>query len=149
MLYLKKIAVACIACGSITAMAQNAVTTYFSQNAVLEQVLAEFDLATIRSSFGPRRDSVHRTLKSFAMTSKMLDAKTMVLEDGDFIYHLQLLSRGDLNRDGIEDLEICFTEKAKHGSYHAQKPFLLTKYSSSALAVALQFETDGCERFAK
>jgi hypothetical protein len=149
MMYLKKIVVACIACASITAMAQNSITTYFAQTAVLEQVVAEFDLATIRSSFGPKRDSLHRTLKSFAMTSKMLDAKTLVLENGDFVYHLQLLGRGDLNHDGIEDLEICFTEKAKHGSYHAQKPILLTKYSSSALAVALQFETDGCKRFAK
>jgi hypothetical protein len=149
MMSLKKIAVACIACGSVTAMAQKPITTYFSQTAVLEQVVAEFDLATIRSSFGPRRDSVHRTLKSFELTAKMLDVKTMVLEDNDFIYHLQLLTRGDLNRDGIEDLEICFTEKAKQGSYHAQTPFLLTKYSSSALAVALQFETDGCERFAR
>lgn len=149
MKYLKRIAVACLACGSITAMAQKPITTHFSQTAVLEQVVAEFDLATIRSSFGPKRDSVHRTLKSFELKAKMLNAKTLVLENEDFVYHLQLLGRGDLNRDGIEDLEICFTEKAKHGSYHSQKPMLLTKYSPSELAVALQFETDGCKRFAK
>ena len=149
MKYLRKIVAACIVCGSITALAQAPMTSYFSQTAVLEQVVAEFDLATIRSSFGPKRDSTHRTLRDFALSTKKLDAKTMILEDGDFTYHLQLLSRGDLNRDGIEDLEICFTEKAKHGSYHAQKSFLLTKYAPSVLAVALQFETEGCAVFAK
>jgi hypothetical protein len=34
---------------------------------------------------------------------------------------------------------------AKQGSYDTQKALLITRYSSSSLAVALSFELHGCE----
>lgn len=134
---------------SLSAQAQSGLVSHFSTTNVLEQVLAEFDLASIRSSFGPRRDAQHRTFQSFQLKTSMLDAKTMILEDDSFTYRLQLVSRRDINRDGIEDLEICFSEKAKMGTYDTQKPILLTKYAATGYAIALEYEVDGCEKFAR
>ncbi|MBR7800517.1 hypothetical protein [Undibacterium fentianense] len=134
---------------SLQAFAQTSLTSHFVKKDVLEQIVTDFDLATIRSSLGPRRDQSHRTLHSFGFTKSTPTPNTLVLEDEGFIYQIQLLHRGDLNQDGVEDLALCLTEKAKQGTYHAQKPLLVSKYTATGMAVALQFEIDGCERFAR
>lgn len=145
----KKIVLFFCLTGSLSVHAQTGLVSHFSTTKVLEQILEEFDLASIRSSFGPRRDAQHRTFKSFQLKTRMLDANTMILEDDSFSYRLQLLSRRDINRDGVEDLEICFSEKAKMGSYDTQKPILVTKYAATGFAIALEYEVDGCEKFTR
>lgn len=108
----------------------------------LGQFLAEkFDLATIRSSFGPRRTPGLRTFADFGMRPSKATDDTLVFDTaGDWYYELKILSRRDINKDGIEDLEVCFIDRAMNGgTYHASSGLLVTRYSAEGYAVALRY----------
>ncbi len=111
----------------------------------LGQFLADkFDLASIRSSFGPRRTPELRTFTDFGMRpSKATDDALVFDTAGDWYYELKILSRRDVNKDGIEDLEVCFIDRAMNGgTYHTSSGLLLTRYSADGYAVALSYRID-------
>ena len=71
---------------------------------------------------------------------------------GGWRYALKVVARRDVNSDGIEDLEVCFTDLALNGgTYDLSKGLLITRYSAEGYAVALSFGlNDGvCEEFAR
>ena len=123
--------------------------SFLSKTKPLEQLVNELDLASFRNSLGPRRDPQHRTLSSFGLKYKIIDANTAVVENAEWTYTLRIIQRGDINGDGIEDIELCFTDKAKHATYHAQSPLLVTKYAPTSFVIAVKFEVNGCENYAK
>lgn len=111
----------------------------------LGRFLAEkFDLASIRSSFGPRRTPELRTFPDFGMKPSKATDDTLVFDTaGDWYYELKILSRRDVNKDGVEDLEVCFTDRALNGgTYHASSGILVTRYSADGYAVALSYRVD-------
>jgi len=69
------------------------------------------------------------------------------MEGGIDSSHVSWLHRDNINKDGIEDLEVCFTDRAKQGTYSTQQALLVTRYSSSSYVVALRFEVNGCEAY--
>lgn len=125
------------------------VTSNFPDRGVAQFLVANFDLASIRSSFGPRRTLVQRTFASLGQVPTKVTADEVEFDGANWFYSLKVLRRGDLNNDGIEDLEVCFVDKAKGATYDSQQVLLVTRYSDSSLAVALRFEVTGCETFAK
>jgi len=80
------------------------------------------------------------------MVPSKVTESAIEFEDADWYYGIRVLQRSDSNNDGVEDLEVCFTDRAKQGSYSTQQPMLVTKYSASSLAVALAYRIDGCDR---
>lgn len=108
-----------------------------------------FDLASIRSSFGPRRTPATRTFAAFDMAPTKVTDDILEFDEPTWYYGIRVLRRADINSDGIEDLEICFIDKAKEGSYDAQQALLVTRYSASTYAVAISYQVDGCEKFAR
>lgn len=100
-----------------------------------------FDLASIRSSFGPRRSASLRTFADFGLKpSKATEDALVFNTPGEWTYELKILGRRDVNGDGIEDLEVCFTDRALNGgSYDSSQGLLITRYSAEAYAVALSF----------
>lgn len=77
-------------------------------------------------------------------------SEELVEFDGtDWYYAMRILRRADINHDGIEDLEGCFIDKAKGATYNSQQALLITRYSDASLALALKFDVDGCESFAR
>jgi hypothetical protein len=58
---------------------------------------------------------------------------------------LGLLTTRRHHGDGVEDLAICFVDRAKHGSYFAQQALLVTRYTDTDLLIALKYELDDCE----
>lgn len=129
------------------------VTSYFpTQN--LEQFLADkFDLASIRSSLGPRRLPALRTFSDFGMKPTKATDNALVFESpGDWRYELGIVGRRDVNGDGIEDLEVCFIDRALNGgTYNTSEGLLITRYSADAHAVALSYSLDDrvCENYAR
>ena len=113
----------------------------------------KFDLASIRSSFGPRRNPALRTFADFGMKpSKATEDVLIFNTPDDWTYELKIVARRDVNNDGIEDLEVCFTDRALNGgSYDASKGLLITRYSAEAYAVALSYSLgDGaCQEHAR
>ncbi len=123
--------------------------TYLPARGAAQFLVANFDLASIRSSFGPRRTKAQRTFASLGMVPTKVTEDEVEFDSDAWHYGLKVLRRGDLNGDGIEDLEVCFVDKAKGATYYSQQALLVSRYSDSSLAIALRFEVDGCETFAK
>lgn len=123
-------------------------TSHFPQNGAAQFLAERFDLASIRSSFGPRRTPAQRTFADFGMKPSKVTENAVIFETpGDWRYELHILARGDVNGDGIEDLSVCFVDTALNGgSYNTKKGLLVTRYSSQGLAVALSYApgTDPC-----
>lgn len=113
----------------------------------------KFDLASIRSSFGPRRSPALRTFADFGMSpSKATEDALLFDTPGEWRYELKIVARRAVNKDGVEDLEVCFTDRALNGgSYDTSKGLLITRYSAEAYAVALSYSlNDGvCQEYAR
>jgi hypothetical protein len=111
----------------------------------LEKFLAEkFDLASIRSSFGPRRTSAQRTFSDMGLKPSKADQHILEFDaPGDWFYSVKILGRRDVNNDGIEDLELCFTDRAQNGgSYSTVQGLVVTRYVPDGYAVALSYALD-------
>jgi hypothetical protein len=68
----------------------------------------------------------------------------------DWFYEMRIVGRRDVNGDGIEDLEVCFVDRATNGgTYNSSQALLITRYSADSYAIALGFSVDGvCENYA-
>lgn len=119
-------------------------TSHFPDKDLGRFLAEKFDLASIRSSFGPRRSPALRTFADFGMKpSEATDLAVVFDHTGHWFYELKVMGRRDVNDDGIEDLEVCFTDRAQNGgSYHTSKGLLVTRYASDAYAVALNYPLD-------
>jgi len=127
--------------------------SYFPKKELGLFLASHFDLASIRSSFGPRRTAALRTFADFGMKPSIATEDALVFNrPGEWLYELTILSRKDVNQDGIEDLEVCFTDRALNGgSYNTSQGLLITRYAAQGYAVALSFSlNDGvCEQGAQ
>ena len=126
-----------------------AVTTYFPANGLGPFLARVLDLATFRNSLGPRRDRTHQTFARLGITPTTILPDAVAFDSDEWFYQLRVIRRADINGDGLEDLELCFTDRAKKGSYSAQQPLLVTRYSASSYAVALKYEVEGCPHDAR
>jgi hypothetical protein len=105
-------------------------------------VVEAFDLTTIRSSFGPRRLSGRANHFGDFGLKPAISGNTAVFDTPDWYYSVDILHRGDENGDGLEDVVICFTDKAKGGSYATVTPYLLTRYDAKGPLIALAYKPD-------
>jgi hypothetical protein len=116
--------------------------SYFPKKDLSRFLAEKFDLASIRSSLGPRRSPGMRiTFAGFGMqpTSVTDDAVAFESPD-DWLYELKIVGRRDVNGDGIEDLEVCFIDRALNGgTYNTSQGLLITRYSADDYAVALNY----------
>lgn len=129
------------------------VVSYFPGRDVGQFLAEKFDLASIRSSLGPRRSSAQRTFADLGMKPSAVTQDAVVfLSEGDWHYELRVVGRRDVNGDGVEDLEVCFYDRALNGgSYNAAQGLLITRYSTSGYALALSFNLgdEKCPEYAK
>jgi hypothetical protein len=136
----------CLALG--TSAQATPLTSHFPATGLGSFLAEKFDLASIRSSFGPRRTPALRTFADFGLKPSRASDDSVTFEPDNWFYQLTVVERGDVNGDGIEDLKACFVDRAVGGpSYHASKGLLITRYAPDAYAVALSFGVDeACSR---
>lgn len=127
--------------------------SYFPKKDLGLFLAAKFDLASIRSSFGPRRSPTLRTFADFGIKPSKATEDALVFErPGEWLYELKMAARRDVNGDGIEDLEVCFIDQALNGgTYNTSSGLLVTRYSADGYAVALNYSlNDGvCQEYAR
>lgn len=127
--------------------------SYFPKQDLGQFLANKFDLASIRSSLGPRRSPAQRSFADFGMTpSKATETVLEFSSPGDWLYEFKIVGRRDVNGDGIEDLEVCFVDRALNGgTYFASQGLLITRYSPDSYAVALSFSLDNrlCQNFTR
>lgn len=123
------------------------VISYFPAKDVGLFLAKNFDLTSIRSSFGPRRTTGLRTFADFQMKPSTAANDLLEFRSDIWFYQLRIVERGDVNKDGIEDLAVCFTDQALGGAtYYSQTSLLITRYSVKGYAVALSFSVDACDK---
>lgn len=134
---------------SSVASADNKLQSFLPPTDIGVFLSRQLDLASFRNSLGPKRSSTQRTFAALGIEPTKVTENGAEFDSDYWYYSIQVLRRADLNGDGIEDLELCFTDQAKHGTYLSQEPLLVTRYSASGLVVALHFQVDGCADYAK
>ena len=149
-MYKMGIALRSLCCLALAGSVQAApVVSHFPQQGLGQFLAEQFDLASIRSSFGPRRTLDQRTFADFQLKPTRVTNTLVEFAHPDWFYQMVVTERRDINRDGVEDLAVCFTDKAKNGgSYDTRRSLLVTRFSPDAHAVALSFATDACAAMA-
>jgi hypothetical protein len=104
------------------------------------------DLSTFRNSSGPRRTPNARTFHLLGLSPTLAQDGKLQYDDSEWFYGVEVKGRKDYNGDGIEDLALCFTDRAKVGTYSDQKSLLVTRYSDNSLLIAIGYEVDACNK---
>lgn len=140
------IAVPLLCCLTLAGQAEAApVVSHFPQQGLGQFLAEQFDLASIRSSFGPRRKPDQRSFADFQLKPTRVTESLVEFAQPDWFYQMVVTDRRDINGDGIEDLAVCFTDKAVGaGTYDVHKALVVTRYAADALAVALDYSVDAC-----
>ena len=99
----------------------------------------KLDLTTFRNSFGPRREPGMRHFADFGIRPTKTTDQLIEYDLVDWWYSISIKERRDVNGDGLEDLIIAFTDKAKEGSYFSSTELLITRYSETSDLLALAF----------
>jgi hypothetical protein len=127
--------------------------SYFPKKDLGQFLADRFDLASIRSSLGPRRTPAKRTFADFGMKPSKANEDALIFDSpGDWLYELKIVGRRDVNGDGIEDLEVCFIDRALNGgTYNTSQALLITRYSADDYALALSFRVEDrvCQGFGR
>lgn len=140
------IAVSLLSCLALANSVQAApVVSHFPQQGLGQFLAEQFDLASIRSSFGPRRKPDQRSFADFQLKPTRVTDTLVEFAQPDWFYRMVVTDRRDINGDGIEDLAVCFTDKAVGaGTYETHKALVVTRYAADVLAVALDYSVDAC-----
>ncbi|HTQ13485.1 MAG TPA: hypothetical protein VMH86_06380 [Rhizomicrobium sp.] len=139
------LALACCATG-----AQARVASYLPQTGLPRFIAEKFDIASIRSSLGPRRQPGQHHFSDLGIAIASADEQRVVLKSKGWVYTIAVFSVGDINGDGIRDVAVCFSDDGRGagGRYFAQEPLLLTRYGATGplIAIAYRMEDDRCRR---
>ncbi len=129
------------------ALAAEPEISFLPKHGLGDLLARRFDLSTVRSSLGPRRSPTTNTFASLGLRPSSANDNSVEFDTADWYYGMKVLRRGDLNKDGIEDLEVCFTDRAapKFATYNAQQALLITRYAPDGNLVALAYSMNGCE----
>ena len=109
-------------------------------------IVDNLDLSTLRSSLGPRRGPGQRTFKDLGETSPLIGPGTIEFKSDAWLYRVEIIGRGDYNKDGLEDVAVCFVDRALKGSYTSVQPLLLTRFGPDGrlVAIAYRIEDESC-----
>ena len=111
-------------------------------------VFEHLDLSSFRNSTGPRRKTGQRTFKDLNISPTRV-TDTEAASDDDWLYSIQVL--GKRERDGIQEVMICFRDIAQNGgSYSSVDHYVLRLIEGRAIALAFteeaKAEASGCNR---
>jgi len=129
---------------SSLAASQNNQTLSYIPSEGLEQFIVErLDLTTFRNSLGPARSVGMRHFADFGLTPTEISEGRIVFETESWYYCLEVLDRRDVNKDGIEDLLIRFTDDSVEGTYLTVYVYLMTCLSEDSDLIALAYGPSG------
>ena len=83
---------------------------------------------------------MQRTLSDLGVAVTRAGGDRAEARSDDWLYALEVVARGDANRDGEPDVTVCFTDRALEGVYDTTEALLLQRVGRRV--VALRFEPD-------
>lgn len=143
MTFIAATALAITGCASTSLREEAQPGSCIPRHCVERFVYERLDLSSFRNSLGPARDPGMQHFRDFGIKPARIEPGILEMETADWLYVLEILDRGDFNRDGLEDLVIGFYDSARGGSYRTFNRYLVTCYSSDSGLVAIAFEPPG------
>jgi hypothetical protein len=124
--------------------------SFLPKDGLTRFIVEKFDLASIDSIVGPRLEPNKHTFPAMGFKVRKLTATEIDLADKLAHIHIRILSRGDKNHDGLEDVLICFADETiGDGTYQTRTPYQLTRYSADTplIAIAAEAYSEDCEPY--
>ena len=119
-------------------------TVSYMPSRELEQFIVErLNLTTFRNSFGPARSPGMRYFSDMGLRPTEMSEGRIVFETESWYYCIEVVERRDVNRDGIEDLLIRFTDDSIGGTYLTVYMYLLTCLSEDSDLIAIAYGPSG------
>jgi hypothetical protein len=100
-------------------------------------IVDKLELGSFGSLLGPRLMPSQHTFGGMKLTPKEVTADQVVFDHDDYYIQIAVLARGDFNRDGLEDVIVCWSDQVKGGTYRSSRPILLTRYSANTPLIAI------------
>ena len=128
----------------------------YGQNYPMKDIFESLDVTSFNSSIRPKINGVDKEIKlsklnflkaseedrEIYQASKVeITNDTITIEDEFWFYKIKVMEK-----DG-NNYHICFTDKAKQGTYDVQDPFVLRKYGD--LYVVIGLNSDVCKKWAR
>lgn len=123
----------------VMAHAKEALVSHIPESGAPEFLFNNLDIATFRSSLGPRRTQSDRTFASLSPPPTTITADYVEIREDNWVRRLTIVDRGDFNKDGIEDLVVCFDDRAIGATYRSTQLLYVTRYSDASMAIALDY----------
>ncbi len=111
----------------------------------MQELYEKLDITSFNSSLMPKIERKNRheykTFKDINQPATTITEDEIIIDSEYWKYSLKVIkSKGS-------DFYVCFTDKAKVGSYDAQSPLVIRKYNDIYMATAR--ETAVCEEYAR
>lgn len=118
-------------------------TTFMPDRGFEEWVAANLDIRSFNSSMDNRREAYQARLRELGYEPVPRRGRgpvvlTFTSAEGEVT--MSLFERGDLNRDGIEDVLICFQDRLKGSRYDRTQALLAQKYTPNGPLAALDVQ---------
>jgi hypothetical protein len=112
-------------------------------------IFARLDLSTFPNSTDHQVGQ--RFFADLGIRPTELSDTTAISDTEEWMYRVELLGRRDFNRDGVDEVAVCFTDWARNGgTYRAQEPLVLVLISGRAIAIDYEIDATAegamCER---
>ena len=128
---------------NICAASDYTTTSYMPSEGIEEFIVDRLDLTTFRNSLGPARSPGMRYFSDLGLRPSEISDGRIVFETESWYYCIELIERGDVNHDGIEDIQICFTDDSIDGTYFVKYIYLLTCLSDDSDLIAIAYGPSG------
>ncbi len=135
--------VLCLLLSGTSAASDYATISYMPSEDLEEFIVERLDLTTFRNSLGPARSPGMRYFSDMGLIPTEISEGRIVFETESWYYCIELVERRDVNHDGIEDLQICFTDDSIHGTYYVKYIYLLTCLSDDSDLIAIAYGPSG------
>lgn len=117
--------------------------SYIPSEGVEQFIVERLDLTTFRNSLGPARSVGMRYFSDMGLTPTEISEGRIVFETESWYYCLEVVDRRDVNKDGIQDLLIRFTDDSIEGTYLTVYIYLMTCLSEDSDLIALAYGPSG------
>src|SRR6478609_9566853 len=107
-----------------------------------EFVFTHLDLTSFRNSTGPRRETGKRYFGDLGIKPNKVSATSAVSDVDGWTYSVRILGQRDYNKDGVQEIAICFSDDAQEGTYSTQHPYLVQLLEGRAVALGYDITTD-------
>jgi hypothetical protein len=129
----------CLTAAVLAAAPANAepLRSFFPARDLAQYVAAHWDLGSFDSRLNNAVAPNRRTFASAGLTATAATGDTVTLASDTLRVRITVYYRGDINRDGLEDVSVCYREQAKGKRGETATAFLLTQYSADTPVIAL------------